>query len=69
MVKRTNKNPTSWDRVWVCSMSCQLILSSSLALQFPIMQDTAPAGQKHVRDRNGKARPQDLQTPVGPEGI
>lgn len=33
------------------------------------MQDTAPAGQRHVRGCNGKAGPQDLQTPVGPEGI
>lgn len=38
-----------------------------LALQFPIMQDMAQAGQKHASGYDGKARYKDLQTPVDPE--
>lgn len=62
MVKRTSKNSKSWELntslYHVTPTHCKLLF----ALQLPMMQDTAPEGQRHGRGYDGKASYEDLQT-------
>lgn len=50
-----------------CIMSRLPVLRSSLALQFPSTRDTAPAGQRHVRDCDDKANPTGSWREVKPQ--